>query len=154
MKKLALALTLLGLVFPVHFLAGGRAAAEAPTTINGAGATFPYPVYSQWAYKYERLTGLKLNYQSIGSGGGIAQIKAKTVDFGASDAPLKAEELDTHGLIQFPMVMGGVVPIVRVAGIGPGELKLTAEVLSRIFLGTVKNWNDPAIAAINPGTIH
>ena len=88
-------------------------------TINGAGASFPYPVYSQWAYKYNRLTGTKINYQSIGSGGGIAQIKAKTVDFGASDAPLKKKELDREGLIQFPMVMGGVTPVVNIKGVNP-----------------------------------
>lgn len=118
--------------------------------INGAGASFPYPVYSQWAYKYHKLTGTKINYQSIGSGGGIAQIKAKTVDFGASDAPLKKEELDKAGLIQFPMVMGGVVPVVNIKGIQGGTLNLTAELLADIFMGKIKKWNNPNIQAINP----
>ncbi len=120
-------------------------------TLNGAGATFPYPVYSKWAYEYNRTTGVKLNYQSIGSGAGIAQIKAKTVDFGASDAPLTVEELDQTGLVQFPMVMGGVVPVVNVEGVKPGELKLTPALLADIFLGSVKNWDDSAVRKINPG---
>jgi phosphate transport system substrate-binding protein len=120
-------------------------------TLNGAGATFPYPLYSQWAYEYHTLTGVKLNYQSIGSGGGIAQIKARTVDFGASDAPMKPAELDKFSLVQFPMVIGGVVPVVNVPGVGPGELKLTAELMADIFLGKLTKWNDPAIAGINPG---
>src|SRR5208283_4306470 len=107
-------------------------------TINGAGATFPYPLYMKWAAKYNELTGLKLNYQSIGSGGGIQQIKAKTVDFGASDAPLTKEELDAAGLMQFPMIMGGVVPVVSVEGIQPGQLKLTGKVLAEIYLGKVE----------------
>ena len=119
-------------------------------TINGAGASFPYPVYSQWAYKYNKLTEVQLNYQSIGSGGGIAQIKAKTVDFGASDAPLKKDDLDAAGLIQFPMIMGGVVPVINVKGVKPGELKLTSALLADIFLGKVAKWNDPAIQAENP----
>jgi len=119
--------------------------------INGAGATFPYPVYSQWAYKYNKLTGVKLNYQSIGSGGGIAQIKAKTVDFGASDAPMKPEDLDKEDLLQFPMVIGGVVPVVNIPGIAPGGLRLSADVLAGIFLGEINQWNNPAIKNINPG---
>jgi len=119
-------------------------------TINGAGASFPYPLYSQWAYEYNQLTGLKMNYQSIGSGGGIRQIKAKTVDFGTSDAPLKAEELDEFGMIQFPMIMGGVVPVVNIEGVGQGELKLDAKALVDIFLGKIVKWNDPAIARLNP----
>ncbi len=120
-------------------------------TINGAGATFPYPVYAQWAYKYEKLKGVKLNYQSIGSGGGIAQIKARTVDFGASDAPLKANLLEKYGLIQFPMIMGGIVPVVHIKGVGAGKMKLSPNVLAGIFLGKIKNWNDPAIRTLNPG---
>jgi len=120
-------------------------------TINGAGATFPYPVYSQWAHKYEKLTKVRLNYQSIGSGGGIAQIKAKTVDFGASDAPLKAEELEQFGLLQFPMVIGGVVPVYNLQGFKAGEIKLTAQNLADIYLGKIKKWNDAAIAANNSG---
>jgi len=126
----------------------GRAGDE---TLNGAGATFPYPLYSQWAYEYHTLTGVKLNYQSIGSGGGIAQIKAGTVDFGASDAPLTPEELDASSLVQFPMVIGGVVPVVNIPGIGPGRLKLTPDLLAGIYLGKVARWNDPAVAAVNPG---
>lgn len=119
-------------------------------TINGAGASFPYPVYSQWAYKYNNTTGVKINYQSIGSGGGIAQIKAKTVDFGASDAPLEKAELDEAGLIQFPMVMGGVTPVVNIKGVKPGTLKLSPDVLAGIYLGEIKKWNDPKITALNP----
>jgi len=119
-------------------------------TINGAGATFPYPVYSQWAHKYNQITGVKLNYQSIGSGGGIRQIKARTVDFGATDAPLKADELDKAGLIQFPMIMGGVVPVVHIEGIELGQLKLDGKTLTNLFLGNITKWNDPAISALNP----
>ncbi len=125
--------------------------ATAGTTINGAGATFPYPVYAQWAWLYNKDTGVKLNYQSIGSGGGIRQIKAKTVDFGASDAPLKAEELNESGLLQFPMIMGGVVPVVNVPGITSGQLKLSGATLADIFMGKVSKWNDGAIAKENPG---
>ena len=121
-----------------------------PLTLNGAGATFPYPVYAQWAFKYEKLTGTKINYQSIGSGGGIAQIKAKTVDFGASDEPLKPEELNQSGLIQFPMLVGGVVPVVNVPGVAPGQLRLTADLLAQIFLGKITRWDDPAIKKANP----
>ena len=121
------------------------------TIINGAGASFPYPLYSQWADKYYKMTGMKLNYQSIGSGGGITQIKAKTVDFGASDAPLEASDLEKSGLIQFPTVMGGVVPVVNIKGIKAGELKLTPDVLADIFLGKITKWNDNAIASLNKG---
>jgi phosphate transport system substrate-binding protein len=126
-------------------------AANAATTVTGAGATFPYPVYSKWAYMYNKETGVQLNYQSIGSGGGIKQIKAKTVDFGASDAPLKPEELDEAGLMQFPMIMGGVVPVVNLSGIGAGQLKLTPDVLADIYLGKITKWNDPKLAEINSG---
>ena len=129
-------------------LAGSAGAGEVKA-IAGAGATFPYPVYAKWAETYANTTGVKMNYQSIGSGGGIKQIKAKTVDFGASDAPLKPEELDEAGLMQFPMVMGGVVPVINVPGIKAGELKLSSDVLAQIFLGNIKNWNDKAIAALN-----
>ncbi|MBI3560838.1 MAG: phosphate ABC transporter substrate-binding protein PstS [Gammaproteobacteria bacterium] len=125
--------------------------AEPVTQINGAGATFPYPIYAKWAERYAQDKGVKLNYQSIGSGGGIQQIKAKTVDFGASDAPLKPEELDASGLMQFPMVMGGVVPVINVPGIKTGELKLPAELLADIYLGKIKKWNDAAITKANPG---
>jgi phosphate transport system substrate-binding protein len=119
--------------------------------INGAGASFPYPVYSQWAYKFKNLTGHQINYQSIGSGGGIAQIKAKTVHFGGTDAPLKPDELEKHGLVQFPMVMGGVVPVINIKGVKAGALKLTPSVMADIFLGKIKKWNDSAIQKLNSG---
>jgi phosphate transport system substrate-binding protein len=125
--------------------------ALAAATINGAGATFPYPVYGQWAWLYNKETGVKLNYQSIGSGGGIKQIQAKTVDFGASDAPLKAEELDKSNLLQFPMIMGGVVPVVNIPGMEAGKLKLSGATLANIFLGKINKWNDAAIVKENPG---
>ncbi|HQT80595.1 MAG: phosphate ABC transporter substrate-binding protein PstS [Ferrovum sp. 37-45-19] len=127
------------------------ALAASATNITGAGATFPYPIYAKWAEAYKTKTGVGLNYQSIGSGGGIKQIEAKTVDFGASDKPLEKADLEKNGLIQWPMVIGGVVPVINVKGIKPGELKLTGEVLANIYLGTVKKWNDPAIAALNKG---
>jgi phosphate transport system substrate-binding protein len=120
-------------------------------SVSGAGATFPYPVYSKWAAAYNKETGVRFNYQSIGSGGGIKQIKAKTVDFGASDAPLKPGELDKWGLLQFPMIMGGVVPVVNLEGIAPGALKMSNELLADIYLGKVKEWNDSRIKAENPG---
>jgi phosphate transport system substrate-binding protein len=126
-------------------------AMAAVTEIAGAGATFPYPVYAKWAEAYAAKTGVKLNYQSIGSGGGIKQIVAKTVDFGASDAPLKPQDLKKDGLMQFPMVMGGVVPVVNVPSVKPGEMKLSPEVLANIYLGKISKWNDSAIAALNPG---
>jgi phosphate transport system substrate-binding protein len=119
--------------------------------ITGAGATFPYPIYAKWADAYRKETGTGLNYQSIGSGGGIKQITAKTVDFGASDMPLTPADLEKNGLVQFPTVIGGDVPVVNLKGIAPGQLKLSGEVLAEIFLGKVKKWNDPAIAATNPG---
>ena len=119
-------------------------------TITGAGATFPYPVYSKWSEAYQVKTDVQLNYQSIGSSGGIKQIKAATVDFGATDAPLKGDELTASGLVQFPTVLGGVVPIINVDGIKPGELQLTGEVLADIYLGTITHWNDAKIAALNP----
>jgi phosphate transport system substrate-binding protein len=118
--------------------------------ISGAGATFPYPIYSKWAAAYKEKTGVGLNYQAIGSGGGIKQIKAKTVTFGASDKPLEAKELDESGLTQFPAIVGGVVPVVNLKGIKPGELTLDGATLADIFLGKVKAWNDPAIAKLNP----
>ncbi len=119
--------------------------------MTGAGATFPYPIYAKWAEAYKAATGNGLNYQSIGSGGGIKQIKAKTVDFGASDMPLKAEELQAEGLLQFPAIMGGVVPVINLPGIQPGQMKLTGEVLAGIYLGKILKWNAPEIAALNPG---
>lgn len=118
--------------------------------ISGAGATFPYPIYAKWADAYRKETGNGLNYQSIGSGAGIKQIQAKTVTFGATDAPLRGEQLDKDGLIQFPMVMGGVVPVVNVDGIKPGELVLDGDTLAKIYLGTIKSWDDAAIKKLNP----
>ncbi len=119
--------------------------------ITGAGATFPYPIYAKWAEAYKAKTGIGLNYQSIGSGGGIKQIKAKTVDFGASDMPLKPDVLEKDGLMQFPTVMGGVVPVLNIAGIQGGQVKLNGTVLADIFLGKIKKWNEPEIANLNKG---
>jgi phosphate transport system substrate-binding protein len=119
--------------------------------ISGAGATFPYPIYAKWADAYKKETGIGLNYQSIGSGGGIKQIKAKTVTFGASDAPLPGKELDESGLAQFPMVMGAIVPVVNLDGVKPGELVLDGVTLARLYLGEIKKWDDAAIAKLNPG---
>jgi phosphate transport system substrate-binding protein len=119
--------------------------------ITGAGATFPYPIYAKWAEEYKKASGNGLNYQSIGSGGGIKQIKAKTVDFGASDMPLKAEDLEKEGLMQFPAIMGGVVPVVNLDGVTPGQLKLTGQVVADIYLGKITKWNASEIAALNPG---
>ncbi len=118
--------------------------------ISGAGATFPYPIYAKWADAYKTETGNGLNYQSIGSGGGIAQIEAKTVTFGATDAPLTKEELDANGLVQFPMVMGGIVPIYNLEGIDAGAITLDGETLANIYLGNITKWNDDAIKALNP----
>jgi phosphate transport system substrate-binding protein len=118
--------------------------------ISGAGATFPYPIYAKWAEAYKAKSGVAMNYQSIGSGGGIKQIQSKTVDFGASDMPLKPEELDKSGLLQFPMIMGGVVPVLNVKGIEPGKLKLDGKTLADIYLGKAAKWNDPSIAKLNP----
>ena len=119
--------------------------------LTGAGATFPFPIYSKWAEAYKAQTGIGLNYQSIGSGGGIRQIKAKTVDFGASDMPLKQDELDKEGLVQFPAIIGGVVPVVNIEGVQPGQLKLTSDIIANIHLGKITKWNDKAIADLNPG---
>ncbi|MDB5910237.1 MAG: pstS [Massilia sp.] len=119
--------------------------------MTGAGATFPYPIYAKWAEMYKQSTGNGLNYQSVGSGAGIKQIKAKTVDFGASDMPLNAEELSASGLVQFPAIMGGVVLVVNMDGIAPGQLKLTGPVVGDIYLGKIIKWNAPEIAALNPG---
>ncbi|MGN8157298.1 phosphate ABC transporter substrate-binding protein PstS [Salinisphaera sp. RV14] len=138
------------LVTAVAALSIWGSAGAAVKQINGAGATFPYPVYSKWAQAYQKETGVQLNYQAIGSGGGIKQIEAKTVDFGASDAPLKKNELDKHGLLQFPMVMGGVVPVVHLKGIQPGKLRLDGKTLARIYAGKITKWNDPAIKQLNP----
>ncbi len=122
---------------------------KAGETINGAGATFPYPVYSAWAYMYYKKTGIKVNYQSIGSGGGVRQIKNRTVDFGASDAPLTPEKLDEYKLYQFPAIIGGVVPVVNIPGVRQGKLKLDADTLCKIYLGKIKYWDDPQIKKMN-----
>ena len=131
------------------FVAIALAPAQA-ADISGAGATFPYPIYAKWADAYKKETGNGLNYQSIGSGGGIKQIKAKTVTFGASDAPLPGKELDESGLAQFPMVMGGIVPVVNLDGVKPGDLVIDGPTLARIFLGDVKTWDDAALKKLNP----
>jgi len=119
--------------------------------ITGAGATFPYPIYAKWADAYRKATGKGVNYQSIGSGGGIKQITARTVDFGASDMPMKAEDLQKNGLVQFPAIMGGVVPVYKVEGVSSGQIKFTGALLADIYVGKVTKWNDPAIAKLNPG---
>ena len=126
-------------------------AAHAADSVTGAGASFPAPIYSKWAEAYNKATGNQINYQSVGSGAGIKQIKEKTVDFGASDMPLKDEDLTAAGLVEFPTVIGGVVPVINVEGVKPGQLKLTGSVLADIYLGKVTKWNDPAITALNPG---
>ena len=141
-RTFAFAAGFAGLVF------SGAAAAQ---SVTGAGASFPAPLYSKWASDYNKATGVRINYQSVGSGAGIRQIDAKTVDFGASDAPLKDEELAAKGLMQFPTVIGGVVPVVNIQGIEAGQMKLSGHVLGDIYLGKIKRWNDPAIVALNPG---
>lgn len=118
-------------------------------SFDGAGATFPYPIYSTWAYIYEEISGTMINYQGIGSGGGISSIQEKTVDFGATDKPLTSKGLDESGLLQFPMIIGGVVPVINITGIGTGELRLTGETFADIMLGEITNWNDPAILTTN-----
>src|SRR3974377_1665418 len=140
-------------LFKTLIVAGAVAApltAAVAADLSGAGATFPYPIYAKWADAYKKLTGVGLNYQSIGSGGGIKQIEAKTVTFGASDAPLKGEELEKNGLVQFPMVMGGIVPVVNLDGINPGDLVLDRPTVAKIYLGEIKSWDDPAIKKLNP----
>jgi len=129
------------------------AAVTAPVKadISGAGATFPYPLYAKWADTYKKDTGVGLNYQSIGSGGGIKQIEANTVTFGASDKPLPGEELEKNGLVQFPTVLGGIVPVVNIDGIKPGDIVLDGPTIAKIYLGDIKTWNDPAIVKLNPG---
>jgi phosphate transport system substrate-binding protein len=129
-------------------LAAGTVLAQ---DVTGAGATFPAPIYAKWAEAYNKATGAKINYQSVGSGAGLKQITSKTVDFGASDMPLKDDELAKQGLVQFPMVIGGVVPVVNIKGIAPGQLKLTGAVLGDIYLGKIKKWNDSAIVGLNSG---
>ena len=131
--------------------AGAFSSAFAQQEATGAGASFPAPLYSKWASDYNKATGVKINYQSVGSGAGLRQIEAKTVEFGASDAPLKDEDLNKKGLVQFPTVIGGVVPVVNIKGIAPGQIKLSGQVLGDIYLGKISNWSDPAIKALNPG---
>ncbi len=130
------------------FVGVGSAAIAAD--VSGAGATFPYPIYAKWADSYKKETGFGLNYQSIGSGGGIKQIKANTVTFGATDAPLKADELEKAGLVQWPQVMGGIVPVVNLDGVSAGDIVIDGPTFAKIFLGEIKVWNDPAIAKLNP----
>jgi len=142
LKKLAITLTFSSAVFSTSSVCA--------TDLTGAGATFPYPIYAKWADAYKKQTGNGLNYQSVGSGAGIKQIKSKTVDFGASDMPLKPEELDEAGLIQFPAIMGGLVPVVNLEGIAAGKLKLTGDILAGIYLGKITKWNAPEITALNP----
>ena len=142
----ALRIALLGVATALAIGSGAQAA-----EISGAGATFPYPIYAKWAEAYAAKTGTKLNYQSIGSGGGIAQINARTVDFGASDMPLKPEELEKSGLTQFPPVIGGEVMVVNLPGIQPGQMTLDGPTIANIYLGKITKWSDPAIAKLNPG---
>jgi phosphate transport system substrate-binding protein len=143
MLKLKSCLAALGL--------GALAWAAHAADITGAGATFPYPIYAKWAESYKKETGVGLNYQSIGSSGGIRQIKAKTVTFGASDAPVKGEDLDKDGMIQFPAIIGGTVPVVNLDGFKPGELRINGTVLAEVYMGSITQWNDPKLAALNPG---
>jgi phosphate transport system substrate-binding protein len=126
---------------------------SAQAQITGAGATFPFPVYAKWAEAYNKASGVTLNYQSIGSSGGIRQINAKTVVFGATDAPVKGEDLDKNGQVQFPAIIGGTVPIINLDGFKPGELRITGTVMAEVFMGTVSKWNDPKLLALNPGKI-
>jgi phosphate transport system substrate-binding protein len=140
----------------IRSLIGGAALAfglnvATAADITGAGATFPYPIFAKWAEDYKKATGTGLNYQSIGSSGGIRQIRAKTVTFGASDAPVGGADLDKDGMVQFPVILGGVVPVINLEGFKPGELRVTGEVLAEMFMGWIVNWNDPKIAALNPG---
>ncbi|MEN5181136.1 phosphate ABC transporter substrate-binding protein PstS [Comamonas odontotermitis] len=145
MKLSAIRVLVAGLV------AAGAFAQVQAEEATGAGASFPAPLYSKWAADYNKATGVKINYQSVGSSAGIKQIDAKTVDFGASDMPLKDDELNQKGLVQFPTVIGGIVPVVNIKGINPGQLKLSGQVLGDIYLGKITKWNDPAITALNPG---
>lgn len=127
------------------------ASAAMAQDVTGAGASFPAPLYAKWADSYNKATGARINYQSVGSGAGMKQIRGKTVDFGASDAPLKDDELAKDGLVQFPTVIGGVIPVVNIKGIAPGQIKLTGQALGDIYLGKITKWNDPALTALNPG---
>ena len=141
--------TLLSAAFAAGSL--GVAGVAVAQDMTGAGATFPAPIYAKWADAYNKATGARLNYQSVGSGAGMQQIRAKTVDFGASDQPLSDEVLAKDGLVQFPTVIGGVVPVVNIQGIAPGRIRLTGQVLGDIYLGKITRWNDAALTALNPG---
>ena len=152
MNKLLLMAPAVALLVACHNQAGNAGGSGASSAqITGAGSTFVYPVLSAWASDYQKQSGTSINYQSIGSGGGISQVEAGTVDFGATDQPLKSDELAKNNLAQFPVVVGGIVPVVNIAGIDAGKLKLTGQVLADIYQGKIKNWNDPAIVKINPG---
>ncbi|HWR57874.1 MAG TPA: phosphate ABC transporter substrate-binding protein PstS, partial [Thermodesulfovibrionales bacterium] len=142
--------TIVRLILVIVF-ALGFATAVSAELINGAGATFPYPVYSAWAFDYSKVAGMKLNYQSIGSGGGVRQVTERTVDFGASDDPMKPEQLQKDKLLQFPAVIGGVVPVINIKGVKAGQMKLDADTLCKVFLGEIKYWDDGKIKAMNPG---
>ncbi|KFI05748.1 phosphate ABC transporter substrate-binding protein [Massilia sp. BSC265] len=135
----------------IAIAASSIAASVQAANITGAGATFPYPIYAKWAELYQKASGTGLNYQSVGSGAGIKQIKAKTVNFGASDMPLQPAELDAAGLFQFPAIMGGVVPVINLPGVTPGQVRLSGAVLADLYLGKITKWNAPQIAALNPG---
>ena len=132
-------------------LLSGAALTSQAADITGAGATFPYPIFAKWAEVYKKIENVGLNYQSIGSSGGLRQIRAKTVTFGASDAPVAGAQLDKDGMVQFPVILGGVVPIINVEGFKPGELKITGAALAEVFMGTISKWNDPKLVALNPG---
>ncbi|MEJ7137700.1 phosphate ABC transporter substrate-binding protein PstS [Amphibiibacter pelophylacis] len=139
------------LALSTALLLASHAAVAQTNTITGAGATFPAPVYAKWADSFSKATGVRVNYQSVGSGAGVKQIESKTVDFGASDEPTKPEDLQAKGMVQFPTVMGGVVPVVNLPGVTANQIKLTGDVLAKIYLGEIKKWNDAAITGLNPG---
>ena len=149
-KRIAMQKTLFKSFIAAATVAFGVSTASA-ADITGAGATFPYPIFAKWAEVYKKMTGTGLNYQSIGSSGGIRQIRAKTVTFGASDAPVKGADLDKDGMVQFPVILGGVVPVINLEGFKPGELRVSGEVLADMFSGQISKWNDPKIASLNPG---
>ena len=144
------AIALAAVLAAMTLLSAARSLPAAALEITGAGATFPYPIYAKWADAYKKETGTVLTYQPIGSGGGIRQIQNNTVTFGASDMPLKLDQLNKNGLIQFPAVIGGAVPVVNIEGMASGELKLDGATLAKIFLGEIRSWNDPALLKLNP----
>src|SRR5215831_338719 len=143
-------LQLIRMVAAIGLLSAVAAGSAVAAEISGAGATFPYPIYAKWAEAYKKATGVAVNYQPVGSGEGIRQIQSKEVTFGASDMPLKPADLEAYGLVQFPTVIGGVVPVVNVEGIKPGELTIDGPTLAKIFLGEIKSWNDAALRRLNP----